>query len=307
MSDSNHRFSFSHVLPVLSLRSKVLPLSVSLIAISLVLFSCSKHEPIEVEAPVNPGSVHRGAELARGLASCGFCHGEQASPRALLSGGRAIVDSYGEVRSANITPDKTGIRGWKDFQIADAIRSGLTPEGSYLSTDAHKGFGWISDQDLYSIIAYIKSVPPIRNEVERRELGLMDGYSRSLLERRREMKGYVPDLEKRDKVAYGQYLVNHVARCGTCHNTPESLFNEEAYLRGGRSVLASKHEMPAPDISSSKVYGIGDWSAEEIVRYLKTGQTADKRFVNPEGCPVSFYKNASDTDLEAIAEYLRSL
>jgi hypothetical protein len=94
--------------------------------------------------------------------------------------------------------------------------------------------------------------------------------------------------------------------CRISRRPVESIFNEEAYLKGGRSFLAGKQDLLAPDISSSQAFGIGHWSSAATVEYLKTGQTHEKRFIAPESCPVNFYRNGADSDLKAIAEYLRA-
>jgi cytochrome c553 len=176
----------------MSLRSYQIPSVVTLLLSVLILVTpgCTRHEPIEVTAPTNREAIERGRELVTGIAACGFCHGETASPNALLSGGRAIIDSYGEVSAPNLTPHATGLKGWGAVDVVQAIRSGVNKEGERLSPDAHKGYAWMSDTDVYGIVAYLQTMPPIQNQVERRESGTFDG----MFEKDRTMTGYVPDI-----------------------------------------------------------------------------------------------------------------
>src|SRR5690606_32495646 len=119
--------------------------------------------------------------------------------------------------------------------------------------------------------------------------------------------GYVPAIDRRDVEAYGQYLTDHVARCGGCHNSPVSILRPEEYLAGGRSIRTDLGEKVAPAISASKVYGLGDWSEAAIVQYLKTGAGPDGGVSDALFCPTGFYRHAAEVDLVAIARYLRTV
>ena len=63
-------------------------LFILLLSLLFFLFSCASHKPVVVEKLSNPQLVQSGRKLARGLAACGFCHGEKANPESLLIGGR---------------------------------------------------------------------------------------------------------------------------------------------------------------------------------------------------------------------------
>lgn len=85
------------------------------------------------------------------------------------------------------------------------------------------------------------------------------------------------------------------------------MLSSAEYLSGGRSIQGNSGQRVAPNITGSKVYGIGGWKEKQIVEYLRTGQTPDGRVIDVNYCPVSFYKNATDGELLALARYLKSL
>lgn len=274
----------------------------------LLLSGCAGGEAtIAGPVPLQSALIERGKILTKGLAACGFCHGETATPSSVLAGGQVFYDKFGPVSAANITPAKTGIGLWRDSEVLRALRASINKEGNWLSLDAHQGFEWMADEDALAIIAYVRSLPPIEKDISRRELSFIDRNTLGFFESRQEVKGFVPRIDKREPLPYGQYLVDHVARCTACHNAPGSLIEGEAYLAGGKNIQRGDSTKVAPGITSSRVYGIGDWDADAIKQYLKTGSGPDGRTSDPEFCPWQFYAHGSDEDLSAIAAYLRTV
>ena len=278
-----------------------------LLPLAVLLCGCSSEPRERLGDPVGEQYIGRGRSLARGLAACGFCHGQSPDPASLLVGGRACYDKYGEVKAANLTADSSGIGSWNTGDIMTAVRSSLGPDGRQLSKDVHAGFEWMSDEDLLSIIAYLKVLPPVVNEVERRDVPFWERNTTGFSESHDEIKGFVPSIDPSFRGEYGQYLVEHVARCGVCHNRRGGLIDSSEYLGGGELIKTDQGEKYAPAINASPADGLGDWSQGDIVRYLKSGETPDGRSSDPNFCPWNFYKNAGDQDLTAMAAYLKSL
>jgi mono/diheme cytochrome c family protein len=122
--------------------------------------------------------VERGRYRVETIGVCGHCHtpqqlkdGRQVDlPGMHLAGGYGFDGPVlGRWVGANITSDpETGIGGWTEVQIATAIREGRRPNGSIIGPPmpfAH--YRKISDADAAAMAAYLKSVPPVRNAVER--------------------------------------------------------------------------------------------------------------------------------------------
>ena len=280
------------------------PRTILLSSLLFFIAACSADYSDPIMEPSDPAAIGRGRELVRGLAACGYCHGERNDPAALLSGGRYFYDQYGDVAAPNITPDRTGLQGWSAEQIVVALRAGQTPDERKLSPEVHTGYEWMADTDILSIIAYLRTVPPVANEVPRREVGFMERNTIGLLDQQREVRGFIPAVDPAHEVQYGQYLVENVARCTSCHNRPGSIFTSESYLDGGAAVRTPLGERIAPNITGSRIYGIGDWKIEQITDYLATGRRPDRTIVESAFCPVNFYANASERDRRAIARYL---
>ena len=267
----------------------------SILILPLVLvWACSSEPRDRLGDPKGEQYLVRGRSLVRGLAACGYCHAQRPEPTSLFSGGRPFFDKYGEVRAPNLTPGAGGIGAWSTEDIMAAVRSSMRPDGERLSKEAHAGYEWIADEDLLSIIAYLRTLPPIANEVPRRKISFWKRNTTGFMESHDELRGFVPAIDRSRQGEYGRYLVDHVARCGACHNKRGGLLAGDEYLGGGEQIKAGEEEKFAPAINGSSSEGLGDWSAGDIVHYLKTGETPDGRRSDPAFCPWNFYQNADD-------------
>ena len=130
-------------------------------------------------APENRGQVERGEYLVE-LLGCGACHTEGAlegAPQLKMalagsSTGIAWSNPFGDqfpgiVYPPNITPDKdTGIGDWSDTQIGSAVRAGFGRHTSRrITVMPWQGYAKLSSEDVEAIVAYLRSVPPVRHEV----------------------------------------------------------------------------------------------------------------------------------------------
>jgi len=293
------------MLPGIETLRKVLIGATTVASAVALLTACAPDLPPEpLQEPQDEQSIQHGAQLVVGLAACGYCHGAISDPRAPLSGGRFQSDKYGPVQAGNLTPSTMGIQDWSTFEIVQAIRLGVGQNDRQLSTEMHSGYEWMSDRDALAIVAYLRTLAPINQSTVKREVGFVERNTVGLMERKREVVGYIPAINPRYAMQYGQYLVDHVARCSSCHSKPDTLLTDEAYLDGGAVIRTVQGERMAPNITGSKVYGIGDWNVTEIVHYLKRGERPDRSVVENVYCPTQFYANALPSDLRAIAQYL---
>lgn len=278
----------------------------SLLVLAIVLVSCSPQDPMPIEVPANQVEVSRGQELARGLAACGFCHGNPKNPSDPFAGGRVLQDQYGEVLAANITTGKTGIGGWSTSDLMNAIRHSIGREGNALSLSVHSGFEWLSDDDTIAILAFLNAQNPVENVFERRELGTIEKNTTGIFDSRRKIFGYNPSIEDKDSLAYGRYLTEHVARCSSCHGGGDDS-SDVGYLRGGDTVESSRGEVVVPSLLVDEDEEVSGWTHKQFAVYLSSGISPDGRVIDSELCPTSYYRNASKEDVEAIATYLVSL
>ncbi|MGD0023568.1 MAG: c-type cytochrome [Xanthobacteraceae bacterium] len=77
------------------------------------------------------------------------------------------VPGLGVFYGANLTPDKeTGLGNWTIEQIATAITTGKTPDGRILAPPMPVAtFKHLTNSDALAIAAYLKTLPPIKNQV----------------------------------------------------------------------------------------------------------------------------------------------
>src|SRR5271169_2511730 len=123
----------------------------------------------------------------------------------------------GRIVAPNITPDpETGAGNWTDDQLARAIREGIGHDGRALfPMMPYTHFREMSDEDLASVIVYLRSLPPVRHELPKTEIIFPVKYLiRNVPE---PVTSPVSDgIIASDPAKYGAHLVN-LAGCGDCH------------------------------------------------------------------------------------------
>jgi len=116
--------------------------------------------------------VAYGEYLAK-IGHCIECHTPQVRGRRDFArtgaGGQVFHGPWGESIARNITPDnETGIGSWSDDQIKRAISIGVRADGSKLRPPM--AFGYyknITDDDLDALVAYLRSLKPIKNALRK--------------------------------------------------------------------------------------------------------------------------------------------
>jgi mono/diheme cytochrome c family protein len=121
---------------------------------------------------------------------------------------------------------------------------------------------------------------------------------------------YEKKSDQSDEWNRGAYLVQGAGHCGACH-TPRGLaWNEKALDESSDAYLsgAMLDYWSASNLRQDKNAGLGRWSQEDVIEYLKKGHN---RFGIAYGTMVEVVNNSTqyltDADLSAIATYLRSL
>lgn len=130
-------------------------------------------------APDNLLQVQRGEYLVE-LLGCGSCHTDGALEgvpdfdKALAGSSIGIAFSNpmanrfpGIAFAPNLTPDtETGLGGWSDQQIANAVRYGAGRHvGRRIIIMPWQGYSKMTEDDLTSIVAYLRSIKSVRNKV----------------------------------------------------------------------------------------------------------------------------------------------
>lgn len=259
--------------------------------------------------------VARGAYLVNGPAACGNCHTQKnpdLSPRndKFLAGGERFDTPVFTAYSRNLTPDKdSGIGIWTDQQIIRAMREGVTKEGETLGPPMPvPTYHNMSDDDATAIVAYLRTIKPIHNEVPESKYKIP-------LRPMNNAKG-LPAPPKSDKVAYGGYIVNAIAHCFECHTTPNERGEPDfaSHLGAGGfplpvwPVLSAKPGtiIYSLNITPDKETGIGTWSDDQIKRVITEGIDKDGKRLFPL-MPFAYFKKMTPEDLDAIVAYLHTI
>jgi len=255
--------------------------------------------------------VAKGRYVFAASAGCA-CHTEPGEP--LNSGGRRYDGPFGSVYSSNITPHPdTGIGGWTDEQIIAAIRLGRRPKGERLvPVHPYPVFNGIAEGDLQALVAYLRSVPPVDrpNRPKQITVPLFERVFLPAWLAAFAPREVPPPRAPTSGVERGEYLVRTVGHCGECH-TPRGLTYAVDNSRFLGGTPAGPDGDPVPNITPDTETGL-TWSVEEIVWFLETGNRPDGDVVGGlmgeviEGSSVG-YKDLTDADRLAIAQYLKSI
>jgi mono/diheme cytochrome c family protein len=252
--------------------------------------------------------IERGRYLAV-LSDCASCHTVPGSNQP-FAGGRAIETPFGNIVAPNITPDpETGIGSWSDEQFDAAVRKGIGPNGEHLyPAMPYNAYTKMSRDDVLAIRAYLNTLVPIRNAVEANMLPFPFNIRAAMRVWNAlyfNEGDYKPNPQQSAEWNRGAFLVDGPGHCGACHTPKTALggdktgqYLEGAYLQG----------WSAPDITNNSHLGLGAWSKEDLVAYLKSGHNRVTAATGPMGEVVTLSTAfMTDSDLNAIATYLKSL
>ena len=262
---------------------------------------------------VTPQRLERGRYLAVGLAGCSECHsqhdwtthGAPVIPGTEGSGQWLnMPDLPGRVVAPNLTPDlETGAGTWTDDQLARAIREGIGHDGRALfPMMPYEPFRKMSDEDLASIVVYLRSLPPVHRQLPKTEIIFPVKYLiRSVPE---PVATPVASPDAADRVKYGEYLVN-LAGCADCH-TPQDRGQPVAGLdyaggwlmRGPWGAVTSANITPDPS-------GIRYYDEALFLQVIRSGYVKARKLNSI--MPFGAYKNLTDDDLKAIFAYLQTV
>lgn len=242
-----------------------------------------------IEIPTDQASIERGMHLIDTVLFCKECHGDYL-------GGRLQFNDplTGRIAAKNLTSGAGGIRpDTSDEEWVLAIRHGVDEDGTPLIEMPSESFYSLSGEDLGAIIAYVKSAPPVDNELPERRLGPF--YQLSILSNPNLIPAEVidhegdraPSPEPGATVEYGKYLAT---ACRICHGPA---------LSGGPGAGAGLDLRASGDLSK--------WSEAEFVTALRTGETPRGEDLDPDLMPWERIGELTNDELHAIWLYLQTL
>jgi mono/diheme cytochrome c family protein len=247
--------------------------------------------------PKDTAAIQEGKRIFQ-YRGCEACHGENLQGLVYMNN-----PAIGQVITPNLSRGKGGIGSQRsDEDLLRAIRHGLRPDGSPLLFMPSTEFYFMSDADLEKVLAYIRSLPPVDNEMPPSALS----FSGFLVMNLTQAITFLPaELIPHDQpapsaphpgltAAYGEYLA---LSCKVCHGLN---------LSGGE-ISGFPAEWPATsNLTTGKGSRVMTWGETGFIEIIRNGEKHGRR-INPNYMPWKSYRHMSDPELRAVYLYLMSL
>jgi mono/diheme cytochrome c family protein len=261
---------------------------------------------------MTPQRLVRGKYLVDGVMGCFGCHTDQdwsrpgAPPVAGKEGSGHIWSDQDKpwLIAPNITPDKeTGVGNWTDDTLARAIREGIGHDGRTLfPIMPYPDYQKMSDEDLASVIVYLRTVPPVRNQLPTTKMPFPLNYVMQSMPQ--PVDAAVPAPDQSTPVARGSYLVR-MGACADCH-TPQEKGQPMPGMdfAGGLPMHEPKGDVVSANITPA-ASGIGYYSDTSFVQAMRIGKVGARPLHS--SMPWYFYGKMNDDDLKSVYAFLKTL
>jgi mono/diheme cytochrome c family protein len=248
--------------------------------------------------PRDSAALARGRHLSRAISKCVECHGNDL-------GGQVVIDAMpmGRVVAPNLTSGRGGIGGSRsDDDFLRAIRHGIGVGGRPLVLMPARNYWHMGDDDVGSLIAYIRSVPAVDRELPATKFGLVGrvllvkGDLNGMFEAKtmdHTAKRPAPPAAD-TTVEYGRYLAE-IGGCTGCHGPS---------LSGGSLPGAPPDAKPATNLTPE---GIGTWTEADFFRALREGVRPNGTAIDSTQMPIRLTREMTDLETKAIYTYLRTV
>jgi len=276
--------------------------------------------PMDLQVQITPGRVERGRYLANSVAACMVCHSERdlsvfgapVKEGTLGKGGELFGREEGlpgNIYAANLTP--YNLRKWSDGELFRAITTGVSRDGHALfPLMNYPAYGKLDPEDVMSIIAYLRTLPSIANEIPTTKLDFPLNFIVNTMPSKAAL---APKPDSNNAISYGRYLVK-MASCVECHSqVDKGKVIAGTEFGGGRDFSLGGKALFSANITPDVETGIGSWDRPLFIRKFK--QYVDSGFVRQTvgkggpGTPMPWfaYGSMDEKDLAAIYVYLKSL
>ncbi|HRH03948.1 MAG TPA: c-type cytochrome [Bacteroidia bacterium] len=275
----------------------------------------------DIQVEITPARLKRGEYLANAVCVCMDCHSKRDWTKfsgppvegTFGQGGEVFNQDFGfpgSFISKNITP--AGIKDWSDGEIFRTITTGVNKYGKALfPIMPYMHYGQMDQEDLYSIIAYIRSLRPIEKANEESKPDFPMNFILNTIPSKQEMTKLPSPA---DKLAYGKYMWN-ASGCTECHTKQEKgkqvpgmeMAGGFEFNLGPMGIVRSTNL--TPDVET----GIGSWTEQNFLdRFHVYSDSAYVPHTVEKGAmqtvmPWVMYAKMTDEDLSAIFAYLKTL
>lgn len=275
----------------------------------------------ELKVAATPARLERGKYLVVHVIGCTGCHSIRdintfagpIIPGTEGAGGEAFDQKAGFPGSyiaKNITPAHLG--SWTDGELFKTITTGVNKDGKALfPIMPYLAYGTLDREDIYAVIAYIRTLKPIENEIPDSK----SDFPMSLIINTIPQKAHFTTIPaKTDTVAYGRYLVT-AAACTDCHTPQEKGQKIEGMDFSGGMKFNTFPDMTiqSANITPDNATGIGKWTEQQFVSKFKSYDPATHSYQKvgigdmKTVMPWTMFAGMDTTDLKAIYQYLRTI
>ncbi len=285
-------------------RSGIGVLALGLLALALIFIVSAvrwdrDYENVDVAVytiaiPNNDAAISHGEHIAT-THYCGYCHGDN------LAGGFLVDEALLAVIPApNLTAGAGGVGAVnEDEDWIRAIRHGVGHDDRGLIGMPSRIWHEMSGEDLGALIAYLKTIPPVDNELPERRIGPLFRLMLALGQAPPSESSLIdhdsprpPTPERGVTIEYGKYLASS---CAACHGLD---------MAGGTTRTLDGELVTALNLTPGGE--LARWSQADFITTLRTGVTPGGRHLSGE-MPWSYVGQMTDDELIAIWLYLQSL
>ena len=260
-----------------------------------------------------PARIERGTYIANSM-GCFYCHSphdwskrDEPIPAGMEGAGAQLryTDLPGRIIAPNLTPDKeTGAGTWSDDALARAIREGIGHDDRTLfPIMPYSHYRNMPDDDLASVVVYLRSIPPVRNPLPQTEV--ISPVKYFIRNAPQPITAPVPQPDLSDPVKRGSFLVNLVG-CADCHTPVDNHHNPISGMDfGGGQIIA----LPSGNVASANLTpdpsGIPYYDEALFIKAMRTGRVGARELNS--AMPWMALGKMTDQDLAAIFAYLKVL
>ncbi|MCB9356749.1 MAG: c-type cytochrome [Lewinellaceae bacterium] len=308
---------------------KIVGILLGIVALVVILFVAYiqikgvPHYPVEMteqiknlKVTVDSAHVAEGKRISSML--CRECHYSPETKKLTGSPRTDIPKEFGAINSLNITQDKThGVGNWTDGELYYFLRTGIRPQtGEYVPPYMPK-FPHVSDDDVHSIIAWLRSDDPELaadpHEYPPNQANFLVKLLCNIAFKPLPLPtGPITEPDTTDLVALGKYVADGVIGCYACHSADLKTLNDQdppktpGFYGGGTKMLDldGVTEVATANITMDEETGIGKWTEQQFLEAVKYCKKPDGGLLH---YPMAPHAALTDTEVKAIYAYLKTV
>jgi mono/diheme cytochrome c family protein len=300
-------------------------LAITGLAAAGILFFFLKYPKVDPPSTITiertPDRIARGKYLVTHVSGCLDCHSTRdwkyfaapINPGTEGKGGE-VFDEHegvpGKLFARNITP--AGIGTMTDGELLRVLTSGVDRNGKVLfPLMPYSNFNEMSDEDLYSMIAYIRTLQPIENDVPKSQVNFPVNFIIRTVPTNHQLR---PEPNRNNPYEYGKYLVENAGVCGDCHTPRVNGKPQEGMnYAGGMEFRTPYGTIRSANITPDEETGIGLWTKEDFTARFKSFGMPKSTSIDPDSMnyytimPWTSFSGMTEEDLGSIYMHLRTI